>query len=658
VAPPPRSARKSPKPTQPPVESESDEEPTAEEPRLRGALRGLDMGNMLAPPDRRHSLGASDDGRQSTPTDTPQHETRASRHGKTPVNYSAKWHPMDEVMHPKRARRLAGGSTSRRRAVDDSGDSDPEPFSGGGTDDEDDADEMPETPFEREPDAGATRRSARSEARKPVNYSKAHHPQDHLLPGYRNRAKRQRRSTSTTQPRKRKTSNETIALSSQTLAHSDSDGDDESDDDDTQLQAADPATDTASSPREQQEEQSAQKKRTMPTDVADDSHHILKAVPGLSRGESSFNYPDAIVRGLLHQVEQPGLDSQFSSQNVDRNRSDDDMADRSTQALISGVTAFMPGAEDPAAISSDQVAGKHAQESPVPENRSGLHTSHHATVTTNLLTPSSAMDKYTQAGSWSLKIVRPYSTPQVEPSTKCQPSPSQQSKGAEVPKPDDLPNNGDCEDEPVERQGQDDALNSQDDLSRTERRGSSDVASHHHVASTGDIMRGFSDLSSRAGLASHDLGDCMTAMGPASRQASRDTQPDDLLGGESYFNAAMSTSQSPSRATHEDKVPHAYTVADLPDSVQNRVEGNAAGLQLASDEQALATDGEGLSQPTANGPQEGFKPEEDRLSGSAGVSKGMQSPPASFIPAASRKGSIPSSSTQSEDSILLAGSGA
>jgi hypothetical protein len=106
------------------------------QPRLRGALRGLDMGNLT-----------------------------------------------DEMMHPKRAR-------------------EPDPFYGGGTEDEDDADEIPETPFEKEPDAKATLHPFRSteaselqqspsstdhllpgyrnKARKPVNHSKAHHPQDHF----------------------------------------------------------------------------------------------------------------------------------------------------------------------------------------------------------------------------------------------------------------------------------------------------------------------------------------------------------------------------------------------------------------------------------------------------------------------------------------------
>ena len=637
------------------MESESDEEPIAEEPRLRGALRGLDMGNMLAPPDRRDSPGASEDGRQSMPADTPQHETRASRHGKTPVNYSAKWHPMDEVMHPKRARRLAGGSASRRRAGDDSDDSEPEPFSGGGTDDEDDADDMPETPFEREPDAGATRRSVRSEARKPVNYSKAHHPQDHLLPGYRNRTKRQRRSTSVTRPRKRKTSGETVVLSSHTIADSDSDGNDESEDNCIHFQTADPATTTTSSPREQQEEQDARTNHTIPIDPDDDSHHMRKVVPGLLRGESSLGPGDAIVRGFLHQIDGSALDSQQSSQVVDRIRSDDDMAGQSTKALISGVGAFFPSEQDSATASSDQVAGTHVQESPTPGHHSALRVSHQATATTGLPTPSTAIDKScTQSGSSGLVIFRPYSTPRDEPSVKDQPSSLQPSKDAEDPKLNGSPINGNQEDEPVKHQEQYNALNSQDDLSRTEVRGGPETASHHHETHAEEITRGFSDLSSRTGVASHDPGDRMTAMSPASRQASRETQPDDLLGGESYFEAAISTSQSPSREIHEDDVPLAYTDAELLDSGQNRVEGNTAGLQPVSGEQLLAADGEDRSQPATNIVQDGIEPEEDRVSGSADGPKGMQSPPASFVPAASQKGTIPSSSTQSADSLLLA----
>jgi hypothetical protein len=640
------------------VESESDEEPVAEEPRLRGALRGLDMSNMLAPADTHDQTDTGEDGRQSMPADTPQHQTRASRHGKTPVNYSAKWHPMDEVMRPKRARGLAGGSTSRRRAGDCSDDSEPEPFSGGDTGDEDDAEDMPNTPFEREPDAGATRRSARSEARKPVNYSKAHHPQDHLLPGYRNRAKRQRRSTSATQPRKRKTSGETIVLLSQTLADSDSDSSDTSEGDCIQLQAADPATIPALSPREPSEDQ---KDRTMPTDVYDDSHHIDKAVPSLSHGESSFDSPDAIVLGLLTHIDQPELDSQHSSQAVNRNRSDDETASQNTKALMANASVIFASVEDPDAIGSGQVAEEQVQQSSISGHHNSLRVSRHATVTTSLLTLSSAMEKSTQARSPGLKIVLPYSTPQVEPSVNCQPSSSQRLKDADVAELDVLPNKAECDDKPMERQERDDALNSQDDPSQTERHTSSEAARDRDAARDGLITRGFSDVSSRVDIASHDPGDCMTAMSPASRQASRETQPETILAGESFFLDATSSSQSSSKESHEDEEPHASTVVSpkLPESGQEQVEGNAHRLQLVSDGEPLVSVGDDGSNSSDNGPQRDIQSEENRVSESAEVPKEIQSPPVSSVPAPAELQAevIASSSTQSDDSLMLGGIG-
>jgi hypothetical protein len=641
------------------VESESDEDPGAEEPRLRGALRGLDMGNMLAPPDTRYSPDAGEERRRSMTADTPQHETRASRHGKAAVNYSAKWHPMDEVMRPKRARGLTGGSTSRRRAADDSDDSEPEPFSGGDTGDEDDEDETPDTSFEREPDAKATRRSARSEALKPVNYSKAHHPQDHLLPGYRNKAKRQRRSTSATQPRKRKTSGETVILSSQTIADSedDDDGSDADEDDCIQLQAADPTTATTSSPGEQLEQQSAQEDRTMPPDVAEDSHHLLKAVPGLSRDESSFG---PVVQGLLGQVDGSALDSQQSSQaiNPGGNLSDEDeMDNQSTKAIMSGVTAIFASLQDPAAIGSDQVAGKHVEEAPVPDRHSVLHVSDHAT--TSLLTPSSAMDKSTQAGSLGLTIVRPYSTPQVESSVKGQPSSSQQSKGADVLELDVKPNDDDRLDAPAKSQERNDTLNDQDHPSQTEKHESSDAAPQHRMARTEQTSRGFSDLSSRAGIASYDHGDRMTAISPASRQASRDTNPEDILAKESFFNDATSSSQTGSKGSHDDEEAQDSTVATpkSPASGQQQVEGNALGVQLDADGQPLASAGDDRSHQHANGAQEEAESEEARESESADGSKGIQPPTASSAHAEALSEAIASSSTEFDDNLLLAENG-
>lgn len=633
------------------MESESEDEAVAKEPRLRGALRGLDRSNMLAPSDRR-SLGAGEGGRQSTPADTPQHETRASRHGKIPVNYSAKWHPMDEVIRPKRARTLENGSTSRR-AINLGHDSELESFSGGGTDEDDDEEDMPDTPFKREPDAGATRRSDRSEARKPVNYSKAHHPQDHLLPGYRHRSKRQRRSRSVTKPRKTKASSEPVVLSSQTQGDSGGDGGDGDDGGDKNegdyidVRAADPVEITASPPREQLE---GQPKRTALADAVDESHRLSKAVPSLSRSESSYNFADAITRGD-HHIGQAGDDSQNSSQAVDQNFCDEDIANQSTGALILGVTAILASVEGPASVSSHRISSKDAQESPVSAHRSSLHTSHHATVPTILPTPRSARDKpYTQAGSCGLKIVRPYSTPRVEPPIKCQPSPmTQQSKDPEAPELDVLPN--DSKGKYVVNQNQKDVVASRDDSSRTLGRGSSDDAPHRYVAHAEQVVRGFSDSSSRDGIASHSLGDRMTAMS-ASRQASRETQPEELLAAESFFENATSLSQSASKAANEDAASPASP--KLPNSGQKQDKVNAPGLQQVPSGQLRITAGENRSDIFVNGSQKVIESEEGQIFGSADGGKGIQSPLTSFVPVNVQVEPIASSSTQSDDSLLLA----
>lgn len=603
---------------------------------------------MLAPSGRRYSLGASEDGRQSTPADTPQHETRASRHGKTPVNYSAKWHPMDDAMRPKRARELS----SRRTAV--CSDSEPESFSGGDTGEEDDLEKTPGTPFEREPDAGATRRSVRSEARKPVNYSKAHHPQDHLLPGYRNRAKRQRRSTSATQPQKRKISSENIVISSQTLADSGTEGGKKSECDDTDLQAADPVTDL--SPRGQQQSSSARRKHATPTDAAEDLHHTRKVVSSSSRGEPSFNRADAIIRGH-HHIDQPGVDSQRLSQAVDLDDSDEneDVDSQSTETLISGATAILASIKGPHAVCSDEMAGKQAQGSTDHGHRISLQASYDARFATSLMTLSSALDKpSTQAGSWGLNIVRPYSTPRVEPLVKCQPSPTQKSESSGVIRHGYLPNKDTSEAEHVRAQERSDTLNSQDDSSQPERVRSSEVASCHHVARTEQVGRGPSDSSSRDDIASHDPSDHVKGVSAASRQGSRETQPEELLCGESHFDAAMSSSQSPSRRKDEDEVlKNAIASPRLPDTGQKDVEGNAAVMQPVSGGQPLVSDNDDRSHQLANVLPGSTHFEGDRIAGQTNGPKGTQSRPASSVPVQSQRESATSSPTQSDDSLLL-----
>jgi len=648
------------------ADSQSEDEVVTKAPRHRGPLRGLDTSNMLAPPDRRHSHSASEDGRQITPAVTPQHETRASRHGKTSVNYSAKWHPMDEVTRPKRPRALAGGSASRQ-TTEVSDDSEPESFFGGATedddDDDDDDDEMPDAPFEREPDAGATRRSGRTEAMKPVNYSRAHHPQDHLLPFHRNRAKRQRRSTSSTKPQKTKASSEPDVTSSQTPVDDDNDGGDKSEDDCVEVRAASAgrATTTASSPREQLGGESGREKRTILTAAADHMDHLRNPVRSLLRGESSINAADALIRGLLH-VDTPGHDGLNSSQAVNQNLSDEDVDNQSTGALILGVSARLASVEDPPPACSDKVAGEDAQESPITGHRSALGASIQTTATKMLPTPSSAMDKSgTQIGPWGLAIIRPYSTPQVESSVKSQPLPTtQQSRDAEFPELTDPSSKGICEVEPVESQEQTDAPTSQDVLSRTEGHVSPERGSHHSVVRTEQITQGLSDSSTCAVATSHYPSGRVTAISLASRQASRETQPEELLHGESYFLAAISSSQSPSRRAPEDGPLYTCNAASpkLPKSGQKQAEANVPGLQPFPGGQPLVAPSKGLPKLLIDDPQEAIKSKEGDNPGSVGGANRIQSSPRSTVPAEAQKGSVSSSWTQSEDALLLAMSGA
>lgn len=108
-----------------------------------------------------------------------------------------KYHPMDDVTRPKRARRMSGKEplsssedSDATMAVED----DDEPS------DSDQEEELP-AEIERLPDPKAVRHSARSEARKTVNYSKRHHPQDYGLPGYQHLARKRKRK----QPKATKT---------------------------------------------------------------------------------------------------------------------------------------------------------------------------------------------------------------------------------------------------------------------------------------------------------------------------------------------------------------------------------------------------------------------------------------------------------------------
>ncbi|KAI7223164.1 hypothetical protein KC333_g649 [Hortaea werneckii] len=167
----------------------------------RGPLRDLDPNNVLPTPATQPSLKVAngDDDLAITDEDEtsrePSRNTRAPRLGRQKVNYDMKYHPMDEVTRPKRAAKRVRASFPPKTSIkidletsDASSNVDLDFPSG---DDESELEsKTSDNELVRKPDPRATRHSARSEARKAVNYSRKHHPQDHGLPGFQRRAKR------------------------------------------------------------------------------------------------------------------------------------------------------------------------------------------------------------------------------------------------------------------------------------------------------------------------------------------------------------------------------------------------------------------------------------------------------------------------------------
>ncbi|KAI7021188.1 hypothetical protein KC355_g2470 [Hortaea werneckii] len=167
----------------------------------RGPLHDLDPNNVLPTPATQPSLKVANSDGDLAITDEdeisrePPRNTRATRSGRQKVNYDMKYHPMDEVTRPKRAAKRIPASCLPKTSIkidletsDVSSNIDLDLLSG---DDESELESKnSDNELVRKPDPRATRHSARSEARKTVNYSRKHHPQDHGLPVFQRRAKR------------------------------------------------------------------------------------------------------------------------------------------------------------------------------------------------------------------------------------------------------------------------------------------------------------------------------------------------------------------------------------------------------------------------------------------------------------------------------------
>lgn len=138
-------------------------------------LHGLDMDAIIEVSDDENNDGGND---QTTPPATirPSRTTRQRVNGEAPALYSAKYHPMDDVMRPAAAKRYHGEAFERDEDTDDP----EECMTDVGSIDEEDQDDA--QPVPRKWSTGI-RHSGRLDApsHKPVNYNMKRHPQDAQL---------------------------------------------------------------------------------------------------------------------------------------------------------------------------------------------------------------------------------------------------------------------------------------------------------------------------------------------------------------------------------------------------------------------------------------------------------------------------------------------
>lgn len=334
---------------------------------------------MLAEPAVETSVEGT--GREASVDTQPRHATRSTINGRADVNYSVKYHPMDEVTRPKRAARITG-SRPPTSFADTSDEEEPELSDGESSDDEEPS-ESSDTPTTRAPDPRAVRHSSRAEAQKQVNYSNAHHPQDWAIQGLRRSAKRKRRSLSSDKPQK-KTKKQAapaspIALSSDMTSDSDSDDDDEDDEPPASHRPTDP-------PSPSRSQAGSPDAYHVDTDDVDAQCPKGNSPPPLPRGESSSVSVDAIIEGShITQRHRSSRAATEQSEPDEPNIEDPetDFAKKSTAEIGDAMSALMDGVATPNATISHSTGSDHATPD-VP-----MIAQPPATMPTALVTPAS-----------------------------------------------------------------------------------------------------------------------------------------------------------------------------------------------------------------------------------------------------------------------------
>jgi hypothetical protein len=546
-------------------------------------------------------------GREASVDTQPRHATRSTRNGRADVNYSQKYHPMDEVTRPRRAARITG-SRPPISFADTSDEEEPELLSGESTDD-DESSEGFDTPATRMPDPRAVRHSSRAEAQKRVNYSKSYHPQDWAIMGFRRSAKRKRRSLSSDKSSKKSKKQATraspIALSSDKSSESDSDDKDEDDEPPNNQ----PPADAASPSRSQPEIPDAYR---VGGDGVDEQSLKRNSPPPLPCGETSSVSVDAIIQGSY--IIRKGRSSQAAIAQSDPDEPDIDgpeinFANASTREIGDAMGALMDGVATPNATNSHSTSSDNA----TPDVPIVLQPP--ITMPTALVTPASMVtpDKAcTQVGT-RFGINRPYLATQPKPST--QPNPSNNDE--DLLKPDqartssndrylqkadqakrldqpsfqvstalvDYPSSSDDDEEPAENREMSPEELQHDHSSNASRQAMRDAS--EHAARTARAKEVASQLSSGI-LSQHHATSNSSDAGTAnvSRQVSRDTLPDDHS--PSFFEEAMAGTQTRSQSDRDDDESQRlfdYRYFGLPVSGRERSDPPASQEQPISDGQ-------------------------------------------------------------------------
>lgn len=496
---------------------------------------------------------------------------------------------MDEVTRPKRAQRVTGSRSlsvsAIHRETETSDEEEPELYSGESSDMDDQCEDI-ETPEERMPDPRAVRHSARAEAKKLVNYSKKHHPQDDAIPGFGRRTQRKRRSVRADNPARKKTKVQTtvdkpIVLSSERVVDSDSDDNDRGSD---RPQVVHTCPSTASSRR--QHLGSPERRLVTSNEDSDlSSDHELQT--GLPQGESSFNEADNIIQGK--HIAQSQRTKQASNELSDAgdettDSPDINFDDVSTKAIGATMETIFDNIETPDITDVDPASDEHDE-----FDESNIKPPQ-ATAPVALVTPVSegtsdvSSQPCTQAKT-QLTINRPYLATQPEAtqeSAKLKPSsdhPSESTQAHLSSQPASAAAEGKdvLQTEQANRESYIEAL----------RQVLSD--NFEQAARFARAKEVTDQLVSDPTLPGHNTsGSSCKGSNNASRQISRDTLPDDPSS--NHFDEALAVTLDASKSENDDDffIPSPYGYSQLP--VSDRERSDVCVPQGRSSQEVAASD--------------------------------------------------------------------